>query len=209
MIKKNCENCGKEFKTWNCVIKNGRGRFCSKHCMATGKNNGRWNGGRRKRKDGYILVYSPHHPYANKNFVLEHRLVMEKYLGRYITPKELVHHINGKQDDNRIENLELTTLIKHGKFHSKLYWTPEKKKLKSREVKLKIKKGVNKFNYSWLGKKHTEETKEKIRLANKGKVLSISHCKAISLAKRRESSKLLLIRGSNGRFLSHTNTFLK
>ena len=72
-----------------------------------------WKGGRIKQ-DGYILIYRPDHPYAQaKGYIAEHRLVMEQYLGRYLERNELVHHINGIRDDNRLENLKLLTRRNH------------------------------------------------------------------------------------------------
>lgn len=68
----------------------------------------RWKGGRGRTTEGYILIYNPTHPFKNNNnYVLEHRLVMEKHIGRYLNPKEVVHHINGIVNDNRLENLML------------------------------------------------------------------------------------------------------
>lgn len=68
-----------------------------------------WKGGRHLNKDGYIEVYQPNHPFARKGNrrVLEHRLVMEQMIGRYLEPGEVVHHKNGDKQDNRPENLEL------------------------------------------------------------------------------------------------------
>jgi hypothetical protein len=42
---------------------------------------------------------------------------MEKHLGRYLAPKEHIHHINGDGTDNRIENRQIVSASEHQKLH--------------------------------------------------------------------------------------------
>ena len=111
--QKSCSNCSKNFP-----IKPSSDRYtfryCSRACYDHHRRehpdiaNPNWKGGKYKSGDGYILVLVRDHPFADKHRrVPEHRLVMEKHLGRYLKPNEEVHHKNGIRDDNRIENLEL------------------------------------------------------------------------------------------------------
>lgn len=109
-----CDYCGKEYSIY--FRKLTKLHFCSRECrdkagrelhLFTRK-------GSRQDKQGYIVIYSPDHPYRNStNYVPEHRLVVEKSIGRYLTRSEIVYHRNGIKSDNRLENLEVVTRAVH------------------------------------------------------------------------------------------------
>lgn len=90
----------------------------------------KYGGHRKRRKDGYIAVFCPHHPMKTKEgYVMEHILVMEEHIGRYVTRDEVVHHKNHIRDDNRLENLELMTFKEHAGLHMKERWDKRRNNL--------------------------------------------------------------------------------
>ena len=90
-------------------------------------NKSSFKGGITKSSKGYILVKVYNHPFASKRgYIMQSRLVMEKKIGHYLIPEEVVHHKGTKypidsienRQDNREENLQLfANDIKHRKFH--------------------------------------------------------------------------------------------
>ena len=122
-MKHICQACQKEFKSPHSTRK-----YCSRSCYfttRTGKNNPLWGGGKKRYIHGYVWCYTPiGHPrrksnQVNKYRIQEHRLVMEKHLGRYLESHELVHHLNGIKDDNRIDNLVVISRAGHNVEHFK------------------------------------------------------------------------------------------
>lgn len=107
-----CFQCKKNITRFPADIR--KINFCSKNCdikyrsiNCIGAKAANWKGGKCNHK-GYFYIYSPNHPSKTKDgYVLEHRLVMEKHIGRTLLPTEVVHHINGDGADNRIQNLML------------------------------------------------------------------------------------------------------
>jgi hypothetical protein len=55
--------------------------------------------------------------YVKRNCKHEHRLVMEKHLGRKLTSNEVVHHIDGDKWNNDISNLIVMTRQEHIAVH--------------------------------------------------------------------------------------------
>ena len=103
-----CEKCGKQ--RWVRLV---REKPIYTLCFACAKGKHE----RTKRTDGYIYTWLKHddflYPMTLGGRILEHRLVMAKKLGRCLQPWEMVHHKNGKRDDNRPENLELVTYLEN------------------------------------------------------------------------------------------------
>jgi len=85
----------------------------------------------KSNSSGYVKIKIPAHPHANSfGWVLEHRWVMEKRMRKFLRPSDVVHHINEKRDDNRVENLRVypddsTHFIVHAKnlyFDDDKFW---------------------------------------------------------------------------------------
>jgi hypothetical protein len=100
-----------------------------------GSSNPNFKGGKYIDDKGYIRVLAPDHPFENHGYIYEHRLVAEKYLGRYLQSWETVHHINEIKIDNRWSNFYLTTVPEHSAIH-------REGKRKSPEAKSKLRKGA-------------------------------------------------------------------
>jgi uncharacterized protein (DUF1330 family) len=69
--------------------------------------NGRWIITSLVGKNGkYVYARVVDHPFATSTgYVLEHRAVMENYLGRFLNWDEIVKHLDGNTHNNKIENL--------------------------------------------------------------------------------------------------------
>lgn len=99
-IEKDCVVCGTHFSVKRCL---NRIQCCSKECGYKNKvlkgtlkmeNHPYWKGGTYIDKDGYCMVRH------GKWYIKEHRLVMEKIIGRKLKKSEVVHH----WDENRLNN---------------------------------------------------------------------------------------------------------
>ena len=137
-----CQDCGKE--RW-VPINVKRNEPLAKYCHACarrGKRASNWQGGRHVTPRGYVRVWlHPQDPFyamaESGGYVREHRLVMAKALGRCLKRSEIVHHLNGKKDDNRIENLVLLPKGKHSPY---LFVKLVQKRLREVESKLSQRK---------------------------------------------------------------------
>lgn len=104
---KRCEHCG---ETFHCPKHMTGQKFCSPDCRYNSKR-----GGKKRAPGGYVYINIGRDATGLRQYAFEHRIVMEKILGRPLKPfpKEAVHHRNQIRTDNRPENLELVLGGRH------------------------------------------------------------------------------------------------
>lgn len=122
-IERTCVKCGN--KRWvkvNWVRRSAQADTLSGFCLKCSgyRNKGKprrgetFKGGKRKNSQGYIEIIDPDKRQRKGNgtiYIKEHRHIMKNHLGRPLLKTESIHHLNGKKDDNRIENLEIWTTL--------------------------------------------------------------------------------------------------
>lgn len=92
-----------------------------------------WKGGVVDHSDGYLYELATDHPFASNGYVLQHRLVMERWLREnhpeskflitvgenlYLSPGFEVHHKDEKRANNAIGNLQCMTRAEHRRHHN-------------------------------------------------------------------------------------------
>lgn len=114
-----CRYCGKDFK--RCRPENSQGdphKYCSTACSRHSKVD-KMLAVPRINYEGYVMVECRAHPNAIQGRVREHRLVVEKVIGRYLDKSEIVHHIDGNRQNNDPVNLMITDHQNHSSCTSK------------------------------------------------------------------------------------------
>ncbi len=115
-----CKECGGSITIKRGKLHLDRGenkrQYCSKSCLhrawdRDGKPDKRtFEGKIHVSSSGYIYEHAPNHPATQGKeykYIGQHRLVMERHLGRELVKGESVHHKNGVRTDNTLSNLEL------------------------------------------------------------------------------------------------------
>lgn len=114
-----CKICRSKFSIYPSRLN--KIKYCSKKCRTayqksrTASASSNWRGGVRLHKNNTGKIYKMVR--VKNGYVYEHRIVMEKLLGKKLKRNEIIHHLNHDTLDNRIENLKLVTRGKHNTIH--------------------------------------------------------------------------------------------
>jgi len=144
-----CKHCGKKLVKkkikrsdrkkgweWETTLWFKNRLFCDRTCSNKHRikeKHPQWRGGIKTDSNGRIFIHIPEHPNADhQGYIRRSHLVMEKKIGRYLTPKEIVHHRNGIKNDDKPENLYL---FENCSEHQKLHYSERKKDTKGRFTK--------------------------------------------------------------------------
>jgi uncharacterized protein (DUF1330 family) len=113
-----CRECGNQFFADEDTIRKGLGFCCSYSC---GQKIRRliYRNAKIKHVGYFIRKKLDYKNPTISGYIREHRLIMERHLGRLLTKNEVVHHINGNRSDNRLENLQVMTRSEHNIIHNK------------------------------------------------------------------------------------------
>lgn len=105
--------------------------------------------GRKTNNEGYVLLKIPTHPFCMSNgYVLEHRVIFESIINRYLEGDVVVHHLNGIKDDNRFSNLSLMNRSEHTTLHHKGAERSEQARENNSIAQIKLNRvGVKHQNY--------------------------------------------------------------
>jgi hypothetical protein len=132
-VTRTCEQCGESFTISQARLQWKAGRFCSRRCREAyqrsprgktefsirvqnrkaGTDHPSWRGGVNLTSDGYARVRI-----APGKYALQHRLVMERHLGRPLRADEEVHHRDGNRTNNDFANLQLMDKAEHARLHA-------------------------------------------------------------------------------------------
>ncbi|SER87780.1 HNH endonuclease signature motif containing protein [Psychrobacillus sp. OK032] len=110
-----------------------------------GHEHSQWKGGRTMQSDGYSYIHKElidpkyFEMVEKSNYILLHRYIMAKHIGRCLSKKEIVHHIDGDNTNNSIDNLEITTRAEHMRVHHpELIVQANKIYRENKEVELRV-----------------------------------------------------------------------